>query len=363
MTKFDCLVSVVAPVQDGSAIIESFIGETISILEQTFKNYELVLVDDGSRDDSVERIQRMLHSFSGFRLLRLSRRFGAEVAISAGLESVIGDYVVVMLPGMDPPSLIPALVQRSMSGSDVVFGVQAGPSRQDWLYRTLSNLFHLYCGRVLRIKLPVNATHLRCLSRRALNAINQIKDSHRYLRVYSSYVGYPQQEFIYSPIDRGDQRPQRKLLEALDTGVDLIVENSRHPLRVVTWTGVAAAVLNLIYIIVIVLIYFFKREVTPGWTSLSFQSAVQFMLLSLMFTILSEYVGRILERVRDRPFYYLMDEQVSSVSLVDKDRYNVVTSSQSARTFPAGDTLALGPVHDERGSNVLRCRRAVERHE
>jgi polyisoprenyl-phosphate glycosyltransferase len=332
MMKLDCFVSVVAPVQDGSVIIEPFIRETISILQQNFKNYELVLIDDGSQDDSVEKIRRILNDYSGFRLLRLSRRFGSDVAISAGLESVIGDYVVVMLPDMDPPNLIPSLVQRSMSGSDVVFGVQAGPSRQGWLYRTGSRLFHLYCQRVLRVKFPVNATQLRCLSRRALNAINQIKDSHRYLRLYSAYVGYPQQEFIYSPIDRGDRRPQRKLLEAVNTGVDLIVENSRHPLRVVTWTGVAAATLNLIYLSVIVLIYFFKRDVSPGWTSLSFQSAVQFLLLSLMFTILSEYVGRILERLRDRPFYYLMDEQVSSVMITEEGRFNVVTSSHDARS-------------------------------
>ena len=193
--KLDCFVSVVAPVQDGSANIEAFIRETISILQQNFKNYELVLIDDGSQDDSVEKIRRMLNDYSGFRLLRLSRRFGSDVAISAGLESVIGDYVVVMLPDMDPPNLIPPLVQRSMSGSDVVFGVQAGPSRQGWLYRTGSRLFHLYCQRVLRVKFPVNATQLRLPQPPGLHAINQIKDSHRYLRLYSAYVGYPQQEF------------------------------------------------------------------------------------------------------------------------------------------------------------------------
>ena len=261
--KLDCFVSVVAPVQDGSANIEAFIRETISILQQNFKNHELVLIDDGSQDDSVEKIRRMLNDYSGFRLLRLSRRFGSDVAISAGLESVIGDYVVVMLPDMDPPNLIPPLVQRSMSGSDVVFGVQAGPSRQGWLYRTGSRLFHLYCQRVLRVKFPVNATQLRCRAAGLSMPSIRSRTATGTFALYSAYVGYPQQEFIYSPIDRGDRRPQRKLLEAVNTGVDLIVENSRHPL-VVTWTGVAAATLNLIYLSVIVLIYFFKRDSRRG---------------------------------------------------------------------------------------------------
>jgi glycosyltransferase involved in cell wall biosynthesis len=328
--KSDCFVSVVAPVQDAAAIIEAFVRETVGILGENFKNYELVLVEDGSRDDTVHKIQGMLGAYRGIRLIELSRQFGTDVAISAGLESVIGDYVVVMLPSMDPPTLIPSLVERSLSGIDVVFGVRNGPNNNGWLFRTCSRLFHLYCERFLRLKLPRNSTQLRCLSRKALNAITQIKDSNRYLFLYSSYVGYPQQEFLYSPIDRDGRGHQRNFLEAISSGIDLIIENSRHPLRVVTWTGVGAAILNLIYVSVIIIIYFFKRDVTPGWTSLSFQSAIQFLLITLMFTILSEYIGRILERLRNRPFYYVMNEQLSSVFFVEKERYNIVTDSHSA---------------------------------
>jgi polyisoprenyl-phosphate glycosyltransferase len=327
MAKSDCFVSVVAPIQDDSAVVEPFIRETVPILEQHFKNYELVLVDDGSQDDSVDRVACLLHSCPGIRVLRLSRRFGSDVAISAGLESVIGDYVVVMLPYMDPPEVIPALVERSIAGSDVVFGVSAGHSGQGWLYRAGAMLFHLYCQRVLKVKLPVHATQLRCLSRRALNAITRIKDSHRYLRLYSAYVGYAQQEFMYTPVLRASGRRRRTLVEAVKTGIDLIVENTRHPLRIVTWTGVATAVLNLMYSLCITIIYSFNKNLTPGWTSLSVQNSIQFLLLTLMFTIQSEYVGRIVERMRDRPYYFLVDEQTSSVLPVDKDRYNILTSA------------------------------------
>jgi len=332
--KMECFVSIVAPVRNDSTIIEAFIQETAEVLRDNFENYELILVDDGSSDDTVSKIRGMLTCFQGIRLMRLSRQFGEEVAISAGLESVIGDFVVVMLPFMDPPGLIRALVERSMEGVDVVFGVSSVPDQKGLLYRTSSALFFWYCDRFLQLHLPKNSTQLRCLSRKALNAITQIKDSYRYLRHFSSYVGYPQQQFLYSPVYRGADQHQEGLLSAVNTGVDLIVENSRHPLRAVTWAGVAAAIINLIYILVITLIYFFKRDVTPGWTSLSFQSAGQFLLLTLMFTILSEYVGRILERLRDRPFYYVMDEMISSVLLVDGNRFNVVTESSEAKAPP-----------------------------
>jgi len=332
--KQECFVSVVAPVRDDSAIIEMFIEEAIPILQESFKNYELLLVDDGSQDDTVGRIEAILVRRQGIRLVRLSRRFGTDVAISAGLESVIGDYVVLMLPYMDPPSLIPALVERSIGGVDVVFGVDTDQRSSDWLYGIAMRLFYWYCERFLEIKLPKNSTYLRCLSRKAVNAITQIKDSFRYLRLFSSYVGYPHQEFAYSPVYRDRRRPRRSLLDAINIGVDLIIENSRHPLRMVTWTCIGAAILNIVYIVVIASIYFFKSEVTKGWTSMSLQSAGQFLLLTMMFAILSEYVGRILERLRDRPFYYVMEERISSVPLVDIDRYNIVTNS-SATQAPA----------------------------
>jgi glycosyltransferase involved in cell wall biosynthesis len=331
----ECFVSAVVPVWNDSAIIEVFIEETVPILRDNFKNYELILVDDGSQDDTVSKIQGMLCRFQGIRLMRLSRQFGEEVAISAGLESAIGDFVVVMLPFMDPPGLIPALVERSMGGVDVVFGVSSDRGRKSWLYNFSSMLFFWYCERLLGLQLPKNSTQLRCLSRKALNAITQIKDSYRYLRHFSSYVGYAHQEFLYKPIFRGSRQYQKGLLTAVTTGVDLIVENSRHPLRAVTWAGVAAAIINILYVLLITLIYFFKRDVTPGWTSLSLQSAGQFFLFTLMFTILSEYVGRILESLRDRPFYYVMDEMTSSVLLVDRSRLNVVTESSETKA-PAG---------------------------
>jgi glycosyltransferase involved in cell wall biosynthesis len=348
--KSDCFVSVVAPFQDASAVIETFIGKTIPILEENFKNYELLLIDDGSQDDSLRKVQALLAQLKGIRVIQLSRRFGTDVAISVGLESVIGDYVVVMLPSMDPPDLIPQIVERSLSGIDVVFGVRAGPIREGWLYQAGSRLFHWYCERFLQLKLPRHSTQLRCLSRKALNAITQIKDFHRYLRLYSSYVGYPQQEFLYSPIDQDVQKPGRRFLGAVSTCIDLIIENSRHPLRIVTWTCVFAAMLNLSYIVLIVVIYFFKPDVTPGWTSISFQSAFQFLLITLMFTILSEYIGRILERLRERPFYFVMNEQMSSVLLVEKDRYNIVTESPKEPIFSGVNVRTLDPV-DDKGSH------------
>ncbi len=333
-TKIDCFVSVIVPVYEDADIIEAFIHNTIHVLEQNFTNHELLIIDDGSTGQTVPKIQALLSRYRGIRLIQLSRRFGTEVAISAGMESVIGDFVVVMLPYMDPPELIRPLVERARSGVDVVFGVRENAGNVGWFYQCGSELFHWYVRRYLGIKLPQYATQLRCLSRKALNSLTQIKDYHRYLRLYSTYVGYAQQEFSYTPLELGSGKHRRNFMSAVNTCIDLIIENSKHPLRMVTWACVGAALLNCAYLLLIVAIYFFKPDVTPGWTSLSFQNAFQFLLISLMLTILSEYTGRILERLGDRPFYYVTNEQTSSVLLSEKEKYNIVTDSPEVAIVP-----------------------------
>lgn len=326
--KLDRFVSVIAPLQNASDIVESFIKETVPVLKQNYTNYELVLVDDGSKDGTVEKINGLLQAYEGIRLIRLSRQFGEEVAISAGLDTVIGDFVVVMLPRMDPPDLIPELVRRSLDGIDVVFGVRRTRKGESWLARKGAALFYWYCRRWLRLDLPENSTQFRCLSRQAVNAITQIKDSYRYLRLFSSYVGYERQKFVYDPISRGDGYKPRGLVQSINEAIGLIIENSTHPLRFVSWLGLVAAIGNLIYIAYIVAVYFLKANVLAGWTTLSLQNAGQFFMIALILTALCEYMGRMLNRLRERPLYYIREERNSAVLLIDKERLNVVEESE-----------------------------------
>jgi hypothetical protein len=234
-----------------------------------------------------------------------------------------------MLPRMDPHELVPELVRRCIDGNDVVFGVRRSRTDEGWLFSKAAAVFYWYCEKLLKLDLPRNSTQFRCLSRQAVNAIIQIKDSYRYLRLFSSFVGYDRQKFLYDPINRGGRHKSRSFLQSVNLGIALIIENSAHPLRFVSWLGLLAAVGNLVYVAYIFGVYFFKEDVIEGWTTLSLQNAGQFFLVALILTALCEYTGRILNRVRDRPLYYLMEERNSSVLLVDDQRRNVVQESKS----------------------------------
>ena len=326
--KVDCFVSIVAPLHDDEEIVRSYVQDTVSVLRKNYTNFELVLVDDYSRDETVKRVSALLTDYEGIRLLRLSREFGEEIAITAGLDTVIGDYTIVMLPRMDPPDVIPEMVSLCIDGSDVVFGVRRTREGDSWLVRIMSPLFYWYCRKILKLDLPQNSTQLRCLSRQALNAITQIKDSYRYLKLFSTFVGYERREFIYDTVMRGSKHGKRGFFQAINQALALIVENSSHPLRFISWLGLFAAAANLLYVGYIFAVYFFKEDVIEGWTTLSLQGAGQFFLIALILTALCEYTGRVLNRLRDRPLYYIMEEKNSSILLIDKERRNVLEESE-----------------------------------
>jgi dolichol-phosphate mannosyltransferase len=331
MKRSDCFVSVVAPLYNDADIIESFIEDVIGVLRREYANYELVLVDDGSSDETVDKVSEALRKHECIRLVRLSRRFGQETALSAGLDSVIGDFAVVMQPDRDPPELIARIVEQCRMGVGVVFGVRKDRKGDSLLLRTGARLLYWYFNRILKISLPRNSTDFRVFSRQALNAMISIKDRLRYLRTFSAYVGYGSESFTYELVHRR-KRPRSKTLgQAVRTAISMVVANSTHPLRAVSLLGLALSAVNTLYIIYVVLVRLLAEDVVPGWATLSLQVSVMLLFVFLILSMLCEYVGRLLGEVRDRPLYYVLEERNSSVMIANEERKNIVTDSEEGR--------------------------------
>jgi hypothetical protein len=190
-----------------------------------------------------------------------------------------------------------------------------------------ASFFYWLCENLLDLNLPRNSTEFQVLSRRAVNAISQIRDKYRYLRLLSDYVGYENQSFIYEPISRYGKPRSRGFLEAVNLAIGIVVTNSTHPLRFVSWLSLFASVLNGLYIVYVASINIFEFEVSKGWTTLSLQNAMMFCLTFAVLTVLSEYIGRILDESKERPLYYVLEEKTSSVLLTASEQRNVVRES------------------------------------
>ena len=324
--KPDVFVSVVAPVQDPGALLAPFVAETTAVLTREYRHYELIVVDDGSRAVPRAEWDALLARHDGLRVLHLSREFGEEQAIAAGLDNAIGDFIVTMSPGADPPALIPALVQRARDGADVVLGVRRSRAGDPWWLRVGAAAFYWYAPRMLRLDLPANATHFRCLSRQALNALNRLRETGSRLRVFSSYIGYASAPFPYDPIGQTRRSRMRTPVAAVGLAAAMVLDNTAHPLRLASLLGVMAALLNLGYAVYVLAVYLLRDNVAPGWATMSLTNAAQFFLLALMLAVLCEYVGRLPKRFGTDPGYYVREERTSAV-LLREDRPNVVDQS------------------------------------
>lgn len=323
----DLFVSVVAPLRDDADIVAAFVAETLAMLRAHYANYELVLVDDGSTDATVAVVTDLLGRHDGLRLIRLSRSFGSEIAISAGLESAIGDYVAVMLPDSDPPALVPQMVEQARAGAGIVFGIRRSRAGEPFLLRAGTAAFYWLCNRVFRLHFPRDSTHFRVLSRQAVNAILQIRDGLRYLRTLGAYVGYANESITYDLLARR-ARPRRKTLgEALRLAFSILVANSFQPLYLAVALGLLLTVANVCYLGYVVAVYLFKPHVAEGWTTQSLVMGGMFGALSLILTVIAAYLGRLLAESRDRPLYYVLDERTSALPLETAARRNVVAEA------------------------------------
>ena len=320
----DCFVSAVAPLHDDADIVEAFVREVVAVLKRHYVNYELVLVDDGSTDATRDVVTALLAEEPCIRLLRLSRRFGRDVAISAGLETVIGDFVVVLLPESDPPELLPRVVEMCRAGAGIAYGIRARRPAESPLLSLGTSVFYWYFNRVLGIDLPRNSTDFRGYSRQSVNAITRIKDRLRYLRTFGSQVGFGAQPFVYEPRFRRARVRGRKPGEAVALAINMTVANSTQPLRMASVAGLVLAFVCFVHVVYVLAVRLASPDVARGWATQQILDSTMFGFLFVILATLCEYMGRLLGEVKERPLYFVLEERSSSVLLLDEHRRNVV---------------------------------------
>lgn len=320
------VISVVVPLQQDTGLVEEVVMGIDSVLKDRYRFFEIVLVDDGSTDGTVAAIQPLLKKIQRIRYMLLSKPFGRDVALTAGIESAIGDYVVTLDPRTDPFDAIPSMIDCCRKTGGIVHGMAENQLKRQFFREWCGGLFRSYCRKHLGVDLKRGVSDFRVMSRQAVNALLQVREQSRYLRVMTLSLGYQHEFFPYQIKNRQGYRPPAWHTEVL-TAVDLLVANTRHPLRIVTAVGVLGAFLNLSYACYVMMVYLLRPTVAEGWTTLSLQSSGMFFLICLILAVLSEYVGVILGEVRTRPLYFIAQELNSSVLLEDTIGSSIVKES------------------------------------
>jgi glycosyltransferase involved in cell wall biosynthesis len=323
----DAIVTVVAYLADDAVLLPRFVAEAVAVLKAHSAHFELILVDDHSGDGTAGVVDDLLSKYPGLRYVRLSRRSGEEVATTAGLEASVGDYVVVLRARRDPPGEVPAMVRQAAARGGPVLGAAPAALRRGRTFRLLRSVFYRALNALTRAQIPEDSTGMCVLPRAAVNTVARTRSKRRHLRMLACTAGYPVTTYCYRPREGADD--PRTLGDAVREALSLVVANSKTPLRLVSALGVFAGSVNLVYVLYVLAVYLFKKEVAPGWVTLSLQIATMFFFVFLILVSLSEYVVQILEESQDNPLYH-----------VESDRTSVVTAGSGGRNVLAESTLA-----------------------
>ena len=321
------VVSIVVPLEHDARLLEELVTEIDRTIGAAFRFFEIVLVDDGSTDSTSADVQLLLRKVQRVRYMKLSRPFGRDVALSAGIESAIGDFVVTLDPRTDPVDVIPQMIDLCRKCGGIVHGMAHNPPTRSFAREWFGSLFRGYCRKHLGVDIKRGVSDLRVMSRQAVNALLQVREQSRYLRVLTLTLGYQHQFFPYTILPRDGGPRMTPWRSEVITAIDLLAANSRHPLRLVTAVGLLGAFLNLVYACYVVVIFLLKPTVAAGWTTLSLQLSGMFFFVCLILAVLSEYVGTILGEVRSRPLYFIAQEAISSVLLEDTVHSSIVKDS------------------------------------
>ena len=271
-------------------------------------SWEVVFIDDGSRDRSREMLKTLAAAEPRYKVIGLSRNFGHQLAITAGLDRAEGEAVVVMDADLqDPPEVVREMVTRWREGFDVVYAVRQKRHGETWFKRLTAALFYRFLRAMLGVSIPVDAGDFRLMSRPVVLTLRALREQHRFVRGMVAWVGFRQIAVKYERPARfaGETKyPFRKMLRF---AIDGITSFSIIPLRFATWLGVLSGFAAIgagawaLYIKV-------HGVTVPGWTTIMILVALGSSAQLLVMGILGEYVGRIYEEVKRRPLYAISEE-------------------------------------------------------
>jgi glycosyltransferase involved in cell wall biosynthesis len=319
--KLNIFVSVVLVSDRSTVDITKRVIKISKLLKSNYANYELIVIDNGIVDTSFDKLKSVLRKVPCIRIIRLAKSLDIDTAIFAGIESSIGDYICVFYNN-DPIEMIPEFIKENQK-NDIVFGLATNIRRKNFVENWGAKIFYWYNRKYLGIDIPFGSTFYMSFNRNVANALTRSNRQVRHIRHLAKQVGYSPVNLEYK-INEGDNpyvnTPNRKLLTK---AINLLSSYSSHPLRVVSYFGLMASGLNIIYAIFVVIVNLTSNDVEKGWTTLSLQSSIMFFLLFLILAMIAEYVGKILVETRNEPPYHIMQELSSTISLADETRRNV----------------------------------------
>jgi dolichol-phosphate mannosyltransferase len=301
-------LSVVVPLYNEELVIDEMYRRLTAVLESSAESYEIVLVNDGSRDRTLELAEALCKRDTRVKLVGFSRNFGHQIAITAGMDKSSGACVVVIDADLqDPPEVIlRMLAMWRNEGYKIVYGVRQSRRGDSWFKRTTAQLFYRLLRKLTSIEIPVDTGDFRLIDRAALGEFLKMREHARYVRGMVSWIGFKQGAVYYERNVRFAGETKYPLRKMVRFGLDGMLSFSHLPLRIASMFGFLSSGISFVFMTYgLIVRNFFPAYSVPGWAStfsaILFLGGVQLICLG----VLGEYVGRIYEEVKQRPLYVI----------------------------------------------------------
>ncbi|GAB4205785.1 MAG: glycosyltransferase family 2 protein [Roseiflexaceae bacterium] len=302
------LISVVAPVYNEEALLPEFYRRTVAMLEGLGEPFEIVLVNDGSRDRCPEIMRELHQQDPRVKVLNFSKNFGHQIAITAGMDYAQGQTVVVIDSDLqDPPEVIPQLLERWREGYQVVYAQREQREGETRFKKATAALFYRTLRRITNVDIPVDTGDFRLMDRRVVEAMKSLREQKRFMRGLSAWVGFKQIGVLYKRDARKAGETKYPLRKMIRFALDGITAFSYLPLQMASYVGFAVAVLGVLGIFAVIILRLAGLALTGQATTLVmvlFLGGVQLIFLG----IIGEYLGRIYDEVKRRPLYIIAEE-------------------------------------------------------
>lgn len=304
------LLSVVVPAHDEAQVLPEFHKRVAAVLEKTDMDAEIVLVNDGSGDGTLGVMRELQSSDPRISIVDLSRNFGKEIALTAGLDHAQGDAVVIIDADLqDPPELIPQLIRKWREGYDVVYAQRTGRRGETLLKKVTAYAFYRVIQRISRVQIPSDTGDYRLLSRRAVESLSRMREQHRFMKGLFSWIGYPQAAVPYVREPRFAGGTKWSYWRLWNFALEGFTSFTIAPLKVATYVGLAVALLAFSFAAFIVYKTLVFGDPVQGYPSLMvvvlFLGGTQLMAIG----VIGEYLGRMFDETKGRPLYFVNRHQ------------------------------------------------------
>ncbi|MDR0326258.1 MAG: glycosyltransferase family 2 protein [Oscillospiraceae bacterium] len=297
-------VSVVVPLYNEEEVIHESYRRLKEVMDGTGEGYELIFVNDGSRDQTWAMACALAEADPRLRLIGFSRNFGHQTAITAGMDEAAGDAVVVIDADLqDPPEVIPRMIEKWREGYQVVYGLRTKRKGESFFKKATAKLFYRTLNALTDVTLPVDAGDFRLIDRAVCDTLKKLPERNRYVRGLVSWVGFQQTAVEYVRAERFAGVTKYPLRKMLRLAGDALTSFSYKPLKLSILIGSLVSIASFVYAIVIICQRLFTDILISGWATLACLTLFFNGIILIMMGIIGQYVGRIYDETKGRPLY------------------------------------------------------------